>query len=128
MKNILKLIEESSNYQNYSFAKLFNQIIINKVQDYDNLNEDKKECLKSFLEDVSKGGCQSGMISDFIYHADCKTFYIAHIDDLEEFKEEYEEQIGINIENRQKLPHYTFMCWLTFDEYCYNIYTNLFEN
>ena len=125
-KTLLQTIKENSNYEIYSFADEFNAIIERKADAYDT-KEDDLNNLKGFLEDMQKGGCQSGMISDFIYHADCKNFYIAHLDDLEEFKSELVDNIGA-IENRQNLPHYTFICWLAFEEYCYNLYTNLFEN
>lgn len=118
---------EVSNYKNYSFAQNFINIIEEKANNYDNKG-DFKDNLKGFFEDLGRGGCMSGMIADFIYHDDCKTFYIAHIDDLEEFKNEIEEGICEKIENRHDLPHYTFLVWLTFEEFCYNMYANLFEN
>lgn len=125
-KTLLETIKENSNNSIYSFADEFNAIIESKAQGYDN-EGNILDNLKGFLEDMQKGGCQSGIIGEFIYHADCKAFYIAHIDDLEEFKQELKENIG-EIKNRQALPHYTFMCWLAFEEYCFNIYSNLFEN
>ena len=76
---------------------------------------------------MQKGGCISGMIGDFIYHADCKNFYVKFIDELEEFKTELEEQIGEPVKNRHDLPHYTFVVWLCFEEYCYKVYNGLFE-
>lgn len=124
---LIETIKENSSYQIYSFADEFNAIIERKAEQYDT-SEDELNNLKGFLEDMQKGGCQSGMISEFIYHADCKAFYIAHLDDLEEFKTELDDSIGEPIQNRQNLPHYTFICWLVFEEYCYNLYSNLFEN
>lgn len=116
---------EKSSYKDYEVAEKFNAIILEKMQGYEGK---KKEQLKSFLEDLQKGGCQSGLISEFVYHADCKDFYIENIDDLEEIREELEDCLGESIQNKQKLPHYTFMCWLCFEEYCYNLYSNVFEN
>lgn len=121
MRTIKKLLEKTS-YENYSFVDEFNNIILNKVQGYGK----NKEALKLFLEDMQKGGCMSGMISNFVYHHDCKEFYIRHIEDLEEFKTELEYQIG-HIENRHKIVNYTFVVWLCFEEYCYNLYNNIFE-
>lgn len=105
-------------------VKDFNSIILSKVVDY---GKDKSH-LASFFNDLQHGGCISGMIGEFIYHADCKDFYIKHIDALESFKEELEEQIGEVITNRHSQPHYTFMCWLCFEEYCYVLYRNIFED
>jgi hypothetical protein len=120
----MKLFEKS-NYTNLDVVKEFNKIILSELPNYDGK---KKEQLKSYLEDTQKGGCMSGMVSEFIYHADCKEFYIKHIDDLEEIKTDLEDSIGEPIKNRHELPHYTFICWLAFEEYCYNLYTNIFEN
>lgn len=123
MKAIKKLLENTS-YNEYSFVDDFNNIILNKVQGYGN----NKEALKSFLKDMQNGGCISGMISDFVYHHDCKEFYIRHIEDLEEFKTELEYQFGEPIQNRHEIVHYTFVVWLCFEEYCYNLYNNIFED
>jgi hypothetical protein len=120
----MKALEKNS-YSYLDVSKEFNKIILEQIQRYEGK---KKEQLKSFLEDMQKGGCMSGMIGDFIYNADCKQFYIEHIDELEEIKEDLEESLGERIENKHNLPHYTFMCWLCFEEYCYNIYNEFFEN
>lgn len=120
----MKLLDKS-NYKELEVAKEFNKIILEHLDNYDGT---KKEKLKSFFEDMQKGGCQSGMIGKFIYHADCKAFYIENIDDLEDIKSELDDSIGEPIQNRQNLPHYTFMCWLCFEEYCYNQYNIIFES
>ena len=125
MKTSLKNLLSKSNNTVYSFAYDFNAIINSQIDGYDGKTKDK---LKSFFEDLQKGGCISGMIGDFVYNSDCKDFYIKHIDDLEEFKTELEEQIGEPIENRHSLPHYTFVVWLCFEEYCNDLYNVLFEN
>ena len=123
MKAIIKLIEKNPVNQDFTFAPEFNEIIKNQVESYGK----NKQALKSFLEDMQKGGCISGMIGDFIYHASCKAFYIKHIDDLEEYKEEQEDNMGEPIPNRHSLPHYTFVVWLAFEEYCYELYNTIFE-
>lgn len=120
---INKLLEKSS-YKHLQVAKEFNRIISEKISGYDGGIKDK---LKAFLEDMTHG-CQSGMIRDFIYNSDCKKFYIKHIDELEEMKADLENSIRAPIENKQQLPHYTFMCWLCFEEYCYNLDNIIFNN
>lgn len=119
MKSLAK-----SNYSELEVAQEFNAIILNSLDNYDGK---KKEQLKSYLEDLQKGGCQSGMINEFIYHNDCKDFYIKHIDELEEIKSTYESNFGESVNNSQDLPHYTFMCWFCFEEYCYDLYNTLFQ-
>lgn len=120
----LATLLNKSNYSNNSFTEEFNTIISNNIDGYDG---NVKQQLKFFFEDLQRGGCQSGMIGDFIYNSDCKDFYIKHIDDLEQLKEDLDEQIGEPISNRNKLPHYTFICWLCFEEYCYDLYRTIFE-
>lgn len=115
---------QKSTFKELGVAKEFNNIILNKLDGY---NGTKKEKLKSFLKDLRRGGCQSGIIGEFIYNSDCKDFYIKYIDDLEQIKEELEEQLGNPIKNRFKLAHYVFMCWLCFEEYCFDIYRTVFE-
>lgn len=111
-------------YGTYKVSTVFNEIILNHIESYDG---SKKQQLKSFLEDLQHGGCISGMIGEFIYHSDCKAFYIKHLDDLEDIRKDLEDSFGENISNRNESPHYTFICWLCFEEYCYDIYRNNFE-
>ncbi|MWB95014.1 hypothetical protein GON26_11610 [Flavobacterium sp. GA093] len=115
---------EKSIYAHYDVRLAFNKIILSDLESYDGT---KKEQLKSFLEDLQNGGCISGMISEFIYHADCKKFYIQHLEDLENIREEIEDSLGEAVKIRNSLPHYTFMCWLCFEEYCFDIYRSSFE-
>ena len=121
---VLPNLLDNSNFKDYSFTDEFNNIIENKIYGY---NGNVKDKLKSFLEDLQHGGCISGMIGDFVYHSDCKAFYIAHIEDLEGFKNELEDQLGEPIVNK-KIVHYTFMCWLCFEEYCHDLYNTIFNN
>lgn len=115
---------QNTQYNNLEVAKEFNKIILDSLDNYEGK---KKEQLKSYLNDLQKAGCQSGMVSEFIYNSDCKDFYIKHIDELEQIKEDLEDNLGESIQNKNGLPHYTFMCWLCFEEYCYDLYTNNFE-
>ena len=119
----MKLFEKSI-YKDLDVVKEFNTIILDALPNYDG---NKKQQLKSYFEDLQKGGCMSGMVSEFIYNSDCKDFYIRHIDDLEDIKTDLEDSIGDPIKNRHNLPHYTFVCWLAFEEYCYNLYNIIFE-
>lgn len=123
MSTIKNILENNRN-NIYSFANEFNDIILSKL---DNYGKGKKS-LKSFLEDLQKAGCISGMIGDFVYHSDCKDFYTKHIDDLEEFKEELSVNLGEPIINMNHTKHYTFVVWLAFEEYCYSIYNDVFDN
>lgn len=115
---------QKSQYSSLEVAKEFNNIILDSLDNYDGK---KKEQLKSYLNDVLNAGCQSGFVSEFIYNSDCKEFYIKHIDELEEMRTDYEEELGEQINNKQRLPHYTFMCWFCFEQYCYDLQSVLFD-
>ncbi|MFC5683656.1 DUF7222 domain-containing protein [Flavobacterium sp. MAHUQ-51] len=115
---------KKSAYRIYEVSHEFNKIILSHIESYDG---SKKQQLKAFLKDLQQAGCISGMIGKFIYHDDCKAFYIEHLDELEAIKNDLEASLGEAIPNRYNLPHYTFLCWLCFEEYCYSIYLNEFE-
>jgi len=123
-KKAVKFIKDYSylgdSFGSYSFEEAFKDIILRQVDNY--------EEPKGFFEDLQHGGCMSGMISEFVYTSVIKDFYVEHLDDLEEFKTEFEESIGDTLPNRHKLPHPTFIVWLCFEEYCYRIYSELYEN
>lgn len=119
----MKALKNNHLYDQYdTVCKEFNKIIESKLDGYDGK---KKEQFKSFAEDLQQGGCISGMIGNFIYNNDCKNFYIEYIDELEGMKEDFENELGESIKNRHSVPHYTFMCWLCFEEYVFNIYNSL---
>lgn len=80
----------------------------------------------AFFDDLQHGGCSSGMIGMFIYNNDCKNFYIQHIDDMEEFFSDFEEENGEPIRDNNKLPHYTFICWLCYEEVAYRVARTLY--
>jgi hypothetical protein len=52
---------------------------------------------------------------------------VRHIDDMENFISDMEDEIGEPIANRYELPHYTFVCWVCYEELAYRIYTELYE-
>lgn len=81
----------------------------------------------SFFEDL-RYGCQSGMIGMLIYNSDCKEIYIKHINDMEEWKTEEEDNLGDVICNTNKYPHYVWMCWLCYEELGFQIARILFPN
>lgn len=80
-----------------------------------------------FFQDLQCGGCASGIIGMFIYHSDCKDFYINHIDSMEDFVEELEDELGSPIQNETKMPHYTFICWVCYEELAFRIANELWD-
>lgn len=81
----------------------------------------------AFFQDLQQGGCGSGMIGMFIYNTDCKNFYIDHIDSMEDFVEEFEDELGCPIKNENKLPHYTFICWACYEELAFRLANELYD-
>lgn len=82
-----------------------------------------------FFKDLSYGGCKSGMVGMFIYNSDCKKFYIDHIDSMEFYVEDLEEELGEPIRKDKDIPyHYVWMCWLCYEELAYNIARELWED
>lgn len=115
----------------------FTQAALKVVKHYDFVDELVEdmvgECIGygnpiGFFEDLEQGGCKSGMVGMFIYHSDCKKFYICHIDDMESFVEDWNEKIGEPIINKDKQPHYTFICWVCYEALAYYIADVLWPN
>ena len=57
----------------------------------DMLNEDEPIL---YLKDLLNHGCQSGMVGKLIYYTDTKKFYLKHIDEIDELKNDLEESLG----------------------------------
>lgn len=108
---------KESGLSDYSFTKKF---VLDMAEHTDGYSHPM-----SFFEDL-QNGCQSGMIGILVYNSDCKRIYIEHIDDMEEFVQNMEEEIGCSIKNEEHLPHYTFVCWLCYEELGYRIAQTLF--
>lgn len=107
--------------EKYSFTNELVEDIAGEMYDYE-----YNHC--GYFMDVAQGGCASGTVGMFFYNCDCKNFYIRHMDDMEQYVEELEGEMGAPIENRNHLPHYTFMCWLCYEEFAYRIGQQLFED
>lgn len=117
-------------------TNMFKKVGEQYIKDYDfaeELLEDMaEECdgytnPTGFFQDLQQGGCGSGMIGMFIYNTDCKKFYIDHIDSMEDFVEEFEDELGCPIRNEHKLPHYTFICWVCYEELGFRIANELWD-
>lgn len=104
----LKQAAENTDIAKYSFVNPMLRDMHNHFGGY--------EDAFGFFKDLAYGGCQSGMVGMFIYNTDCAKFYKKHMEDMEAFKEDLEEEMGDSIPNRNQVPHYTFMCWLCYEE------------
>ena len=80
-----------------------------------------------FFNDLTHG-CQSGLIGMLIYNTDCLKIYSKYANDMEEFKETMEDELGTPIHNKSGVPHATFMCWFCYEELGFQIARNLFTD
>ena len=115
---LIGMFKQATCHKNYDFADELIEDMAGYASNYSTPH--------GFFQDLAYGGCSSGMIGMFIYNSDCKQFYIDHIDDLEEFVEYLEGEMGERIPNKNRLPHYTFTCWLCYEELAYDIARNLY--
>lgn len=115
---------------------MFKEVGDQYIKDYDfaeELLEDMAgQCIDynkpiDFFQDLQQGGCGSGMIGMFIYNTDCKKFYIDHIDSMEDFAKEFENELGCPFKNEHKLPHYTFICWVCYEELGFRVANELWD-
>lgn len=83
-----------------------------------------------FFNDLQRGGCASGMIGMFIYQSDCHRFYMRYADDMEEYKEDMEDELGEPIRQRdcERMYHYYWMCWLCYEELAFALARHLYED
>lgn len=117
---LMEMFLQCVNADEYSFIKNFVEDMSTHAAGYNNP--------VGFFKDLIYGGCASGMIGMLIYNNDCKYLYINHIDSMEAYKEELESEMGEPIRNTKHLPHYTFVCWLCYEELGYYIGRSLFPN
>jgi hypothetical protein len=67
-----------------------------------------------YLKDLLNHGCQSGMVSGLIYYTDTKAFYIEHIDEIDELREEMENETGEPL--KIGMPSYNWLAWFGYEE------------
>lgn len=117
-------------------TRMFQEVGKGYIKEYDFANELLEDmagrCLNyanpaGFFQDLQYGGCASGMIGMFLYHSDCKNFYINYIDSMEYFVEELEDELGSPIKNETKMPRYTFICWVCYEELAFRIANELWN-
>jgi hypothetical protein len=95
--------------------------------------------LKTWLEDLLKGGCKSGMVSELIYYDDTVKFFDDNEDDIIDLCTELTEEQGhtnllsflaslngaSNVGDFRQLKN--LLSWLAFEEISHRIYGELFE-
>lgn len=120
VKKMLKNAAKELDLDKYEFTDEFIEDMASHIINYDSPI--------GFFNDLQYGGCQSGMIGMVIYNNDCLRLYGKYANDMEEFREELEDEIGSPLRRDSSLRHYTWICWFTYEELAYRIAQHLFEN
>lgn len=68
----------------------------------------------TFFSDLLQYGCQSGIVSNFIYYTDTHKFYDTHYDEIENLREELENSFGEALRPKGDLKNW--FAWVAFEE------------
>lgn len=120
VESMLKDAAKELDYEKYEFTEEFIEDMAGHIINYDSP--------LGFFQDLQHGGCSSGMIGMVIYNNDCLQLYGKYANDMEEFREELEEELGEPIHGNRSVRHYVWICWFTYEELGYQIGRYLFEN
>lgn len=106
MKEALSRTFEETGLADRSFSADMQEILLDHMSRYDNPVDG--------VEEISTHGCVSGVLSDFVYYSDTKEFYTKHIDDIEDFIYDLEDDLGESITLDH--PRYNSAVWLVTEE------------
>lgn len=98
---------EKAGVDDYSFSEELKEIYKDHIESYPGVD--------GFFDDLAYGGCRSGMVGEFVYTDDCKEFYLKHMDDLEDYKSDLENDLGESITD-DDLTHAELVTWLVVEE------------
>lgn len=116
------LLEVGREYvKKYDFAKEFIEDMADESICYTNP--------LGFFQDLQTGGCLSGMIGMLIYNSECKKIYIDNMDSMDEFIDDYEEELGEPIKKNNNYAYrYVFVCHFCYEELGYKLARELWED
>ena len=103
---------EKAGVDDYSFSEELKRIYKGHVESYPGVND--------FFNDLAYGGCRSGMIGEFVWAEEIKEFYVKHIDDLEVYKRDLEEELGEPIMDKD-LSHPELVTWLVVEDVAHRV-------
>lgn len=106
MKEALSRTFEETGLADRSFSADMQEILLDHMSRYDNPVDGLKE--------ITTNGCVSGILYDFIYYSDTKEFYTKHMDDIESFIDDLEDDFGDSI--KLDYPRYNSAVWLVTEE------------
>lgn len=118
MKEALSRTFEEAGLADRSFSTDMQTVLLDHMAKYDNPVDG--------VEEISIHGCVSGILSDFVYYSDTKEFYTKHIDDIEDFIYDLEDDLGESITLDH--PRYNSAVWLVTERCASIVVDGLEEN
>ena len=103
---------EKAGVDDYSFSEELKRIYRGHIESYPGV--------KDFFNDLAYGRCRSGMIGEFVWDEEIKEFYVKHIDDLEVYKRDLEEELGEPIMDKD-LSHPELVTWLVVEDVAHRV-------
>lgn len=76
------------------------------------------EAPRDHLKDILNYGCQSGTVNDMIYYADTHKFFDKHYDDIEELRNNWKEETGMELDFSDVTNLKNFLAWWGFECTC----------
>lgn len=117
LERTLDLAFQEAGMDSYSFSGELKDIFQSHMGDYDTIG--------GFFDDLSRGGCASGMIGEFIYDSDIKDFFDRHGRDLEQFRSDLESEMGTTLRPEDGDDPVEYLVWLTAEEVGYRVSNEL---
>lgn len=111
----------------------FNKIMKNHVKKLKSIIAENKESIRAivaqdaldsddvenYLRDVCEYGCAAGTVNGLIYLSDTKEFFIKHLEEIEELREEMEDSMGEPL--KIGVPMYNWLAWFAYEEMAYRL-------
>lgn len=80
-----------------------------------------KEEQQSYMQDVLRHGCISGMVGELIYTKDCQEWYDTYYNDIEELRIQFEVELREPLEIGDRDLKNTY-AWFSFEETVRELY------
>lgn len=113
----MKLIKELKKIKQSSDNELEKRVIESIID-----GREDSEAL-DYMKDVMRGGCQSGTVSELIYYADTKKFYIEFMDEIDELYQQTCEETGDTL--TIGTPMYNWLSWYGYEQTVFNLLSTL---
>ena len=115
MKNLKKQLTKIINTTQNDLTKHVAQHV---VETYTSDQE-----IKDFFNDLSQGGCASGMVGELIYYNDTQDFFIKFEAEICDLKEELERSLGEPLKITGRITNW--LAWFGFEETARNLAVDL---